>query len=113
MHELLHDAVPKRARSKGSPMPPAALRPVSAFRLCAVAGLAVLALAAWSYLHPAPPACGGLQQGYAPILAFELARSAGDLHALFGDANTACRTTLVTALDRTNWLDTLVFIPIY
>lgn len=72
-----------------------------------VIGLAVLSPA----LAPAP--CGGLRAGYPPIVAFELARSQADLDALFGARPSTCRTVLVAAMDRANWVDTFVFAPAY
>jgi len=46
-----------------------------------------------------------------PILAFELARSPGDVAALF--ASGACRATFAAAQDTGLWLDALGFIPSY
>jgi hypothetical protein len=46
-----------------------------------------------------------------PILAFELARTPGDVAALFGSG--ACRATLVGAQNSGLWLDALGFIPSY
>jgi hypothetical protein len=46
-----------------------------------------------------------------PILAFELARSPGDVAALFGGG--ACRATFVAAQNTGLWLDALGFIPSY
>jgi hypothetical protein len=46
-----------------------------------------------------------------PILAFELARTPGDVAALFGSG--ACRARLIGAQDSGLWLDALGFIPSY
>ena len=49
-------------------------------------GLVILALTLFSLMLPSPPVCGDLPKNYAPIIAFELARSVKDLHAIFGSA---------------------------
>ena len=76
------------------------------------AALIVLALASLSPFF-APVPCGGLPAGYAPIVALELARSQSDLDAIFGAEPSACRTTIVAAIDLTDWVDTFVFAPSY
>ncbi len=76
------------------------------------AGLVVLALSAIS-TATRPSACGDLDPRYAPILAFELARSQADLDALFGAEPSACRDAMVGAMDLANWADLAVFIPAY
>lgn len=73
----------------------------------------LVVLTAASLVLPAPPACGTLSSNYKPLIAFELARTTDDLHAIFGDHPSACRTTLVAALDRVNVADVAVFIPAY
>lgn len=77
-----------------------------------VAGLTVLALAAVSMAGGRPDTCGGLPERYPPIIAFELARTGADLHAIFGDPG-PCRDGIVAALDRVNHLDLALFIPAY
>ncbi|MBX7192264.1 MAG: hypothetical protein K1X94_09410 [Sandaracinaceae bacterium] len=76
------------------------------------AGLVVLALSAISTaMRPSP--CGALDPHYPPIVAFELARSQGDLDAVFGAAPSACRDAMVLAMDRANTADVAIFIPAY
>jgi hypothetical protein len=84
-----------------------------AFRISAVAGLVVLALAIVSGVIAKPQPCGGLPASYPPMVAFELARTGADLRALFGDAPSACRTTLVQAMDTGNYVDMALFTPAY
>ena len=83
------------------------------FLVSAVAGLAILALTAISMMQPPTRACGGLPENYAPIIAFELARSAADLQAIFGATPSACRSEIIVRLDAVNWIDVLAFIPLY
>jgi hypothetical protein len=82
-------------------------------RLSLFFALIVLALTALSITQPAPPVCGDLRPGYAPIIAFELARSVSDLHAIFGSAPGACRTAIAHQMDYINMIDSFVFIPVY
>jgi hypothetical protein len=62
---------------------------------------------------PGLVACGSYDGSgqLGPILAFELARTPGDVAALFGGG--ACRATLVAAQNTGLWLDALGFIPSY
>jgi hypothetical protein len=85
----------------------------TAFRISLAAGMVILAFVVFSAAHPGPHVCGGLAPNYLPIIAFELARSVADLHAIFGDHPGACRTAIATAMDDTNWFDSLAFIPLY
>lgn len=59
--------------------------------------------------------CGGLAANYPTVLAFELARTLGDLAQIFGLG--ACMqhdgTTLVSGLNTVNWWDMAAFIPTY
>ncbi len=71
----------------------------TAYRLSLFAGLLVLALTVFSLAGPSVPTCGGLAKNYAPIIAFELARSIADLHAIFGDAPSACRSAIAARMD--------------
>ena len=82
-------------------------------RISLLAGLAVLLLAVLSLARTAAPVCGGLARNYAPMIAFELARSIGDLHAIFGSSQGACRAAMAAQMDRDNWIDSLLFIPLY
>lgn len=83
------------------------------FRVSVGAGLVVLALALVSGALARPRPCGGLPTSYPPMVAFELARDAGDLRALFGDGPSACRTALVEEMDRANLVDIALFTPAY
>lgn len=84
-----------------------------AWRLAFIAGLVILVLTFLSIRQEPARPCGGLQENYAPIIAFELARNEADLQALFGAADSACRTELIARMDSVNWVDVLVFIPLY
>ena len=61
--------------------------------------------------------CGDLPQNYAPIIAFELARSAADLDAIFGTeadrSDSSCRALVVETMDAINVVDVLVYIPAF
>ncbi|HTE39430.1 MAG TPA: hypothetical protein VK629_01290 [Steroidobacteraceae bacterium] len=89
------------------------MKPKTAYRISLAAGLAVLLLTIVSVLLPPPTLCGGLREGYAPIVAFELARSVADLQALFGAQEGVCRGGVVAAMDRVNWIDVFLYIPFY
>lgn len=78
-----------------------------------IAGLAVLAMAIFGAVTPAPPVCGSLASGYAPIIAFELARNVSDLHAIFGASPGACRSATAAQMDFINTIDSYAFIPAY
>ena len=82
-------------------------------RISLLFALVVLGLTAFSITLPAPPVCGNLQTGYAPIIAFELARSVSDLHAIFGSAPGTCRTAIAHQMDYINIIDSFVFIQVY
>ncbi|HEY7641020.1 MAG TPA: hypothetical protein VH814_14940 [Steroidobacteraceae bacterium] len=88
-----------------------------AFLISLAAGLPVAIIVAMTWLsalrgEPLRP-CGNLPQNYAPIIAFELARSADDLQAIFGTPDDPCRMVMVERMDAINWMDDLVFIPAY
>jgi hypothetical protein len=83
------------------------------FLLSAVTGLAILALTAISMTQTPVRACGGLAENYPPIIAFELARSAADLQAIFGATASECRSEMIARMDAINWIDVLAFIPLY
>lgn len=85
----------------------------TSYRLSFLFGLLVIALTLYSAMQPPVPVCGGLDKAYTPIIAFELARSAGDLHAIFGAEPGACRTAIAARMDFINTIDSIVFIPIY
>lgn len=74
--------------------------------------LVVLLLAVLSTLN-APTPCGVLRDGYPAIIAFELARDADDLAALFGAEPSACREQMIVAMDLTNYVDLGLFMPAY
>lgn len=85
----------------------------TAFRFSLAAGLIVLALSVFSMLQPPPQPCGSLPKNYAPIIAFELARTQADLDAIFGSTEGPCRTAMIEKMDAVNWVDALLFVPIY
>jgi len=89
------------------------VRPRTAWRLSVLAGLIAFACSFAFGKIPGLIACGTFvgsgQLG--PILAFELARTPGDVAALFGGG--ACRSTFVSAQNTGLWLDALGFIPSY
>ena len=84
---------------------------LNAFRICVGAAIVVVLVSIY-FAVTAPVACGGLAHGYAPVVAEELARTTGDLHAVFGDPG-ACRSALAAKLNLVTWVDTLLFIPAY
>lgn len=75
--------------------------------------MAVALFAGSSALLERPVPCGALAPRYQPLIAFELARTVEDLHAIFGAAPSTCRATLVAALDKVNYGDVFAFIPAY
>lgn len=83
----------------------------NAFRISVGAAVVVLLVSIY-FAITAPVACGGLAQGYAPVVAEELARTAADLHAIFGDPG-ACRSTIAAKLNLVTWIDSGLFIPAY
>lgn len=83
------------------------------YRIAVGAAGVVLLLTVASLFVGAPQPCGGLDDGYPPILAFELARTGADLRALFGAAPGPCRTALIDAFDTVNYVDLALFIPAY
>lgn len=89
------------------------IQPRLAWRLCCVAGLLIVILTLVSAQQAPPRPCGGLDANYAPIIAFELARNDADLQALFGSEDDPCRAQMIARMDAINWIDALVFIPIY
>jgi len=89
------------------------MSPKVAHRISLFFALVVLALTIVSALQLSPPVCGNLRAGYAPIIAFELVRSVSDLHAIFGEVPSACRTAIAARMDAINWMDSFAFIPVY
>ncbi len=85
----------------------------TAHRISLFFGLVVLALAVAGGIQPSPPVCGPLKPNYAPIIAFELARSVTDLQAIFGTTPGACRGAIAAHMDTINLIDSLAFIPAY
>ncbi len=83
------------------------------YRLSAIAGVVLLALAMISAVFGKMHACGELPPSYQPLIAFELARTAQDLTAIFGSDGGSCRDTLVKALDQANYGDFALFMPCY
>ena len=88
------------------------MHPRAAFRISLAAGLLVLAVTLMSATNEPARPCGNLPQNYAPIIAFELARSAADLEAIFGTQE-PCRSAMVERMDAVNLVDVLVYIPAY
>lgn len=88
------------------------MHPRAAFRISLAAGLLVLAVTLFSATQEPVRPCGNLPQNYAPIIAFELARSAADLEAIFGTAE-PCRSEVIERIDAINLVDVLVYIPVY
>jgi hypothetical protein len=88
------------------------MHPRVAFRISLAAGLLVLAVTLMSVTNAPARPCGNLPQNYAPIIAFELARSAADLEAIFGTQE-PCRSAMVERMDAVNLVDVLVYIPAY
>lgn len=88
------------------------MHPRAAFRISLAAGLLVLAVTLLSATQEPVRPCGNLPQNYAPIIAFELARSADDLQAIFGTQE-PCRSSVVERMDAINLVDVLVYIPAY
>ena len=84
-----------------------------AYRISLGGAAVVLVLTLYSLFQPAMVVCGNLQPGYAPVIAQELARSVGDLQAIFGANQSACRAALAAKLNFITWADCLVFIPAY
>lgn len=91
------------------------MHPRAAFRVNLAAGLLVLAVTLLSAAQEPVRPCGNLPQNYAPIIAFELARSADDLEAIFGSGPPwdSCRALVVEQMDAINLVDVLVYIPAY
>jgi hypothetical protein len=88
------------------------VHPRAAFRISLAAGLLVLAVTLLAATQEPVRPCGNLPQNYAPIIAFELARSADDLQAIFGTQE-PCRSSVVERMDAINLVDVLVYIPAY
>jgi len=88
------------------------MHPRAAFRISFATGLLVLAVTLLSATQQPVQPCGNLPQNYAPIIAFELARSPADLDAIFGTQE-PCRSEVVAQLDAINLMDVLVYIPAY
>jgi hypothetical protein len=88
------------------------MHPRAAFRISLAAGLLVLAVTLLSATGEPVRPCGNLPQNYAPIIAFELARSPEDLRAIFGTQE-PCRSAVVERMDAINVVDVLVYIPAY
>jgi hypothetical protein len=92
------------------------MHPRAAFRISFAAGLLVLAVTLLSATQEPLRPCGNLPQNYAPIIAFELARSADDLQAIFGKSGPLlerCGARVVVRMDAINLVDVLVYIPAY
>ncbi|MES2443131.1 MAG: hypothetical protein V4574_09900 [Pseudomonadota bacterium] len=86
------------------------MTPASAWRLCALAGLATLAASTAFGRIPGLAPCGP-SDGAGAILALELARAPETVAALFGSE--PCTARLLAAQRSALWLDMLGFIPAY
>lgn len=84
-----------------------------AFRISLVGAVVVLGLAGLAKLLPPVQACGGLDPHYDSVTAFELARSASDLQAIFGASPSECRTAITAHIDTVNTVNSAVYIPAY
>ena len=89
------------------------VHPRAAWRVCLGAGLVIVLLTFMSGQQSLAKPCGALAENYAPIVAFELARSDEDLQAIFGSPGEPCRDEMIARMDSINWMDVLVFIPAY
>lgn len=89
------------------------MRPRTAWRLSVLAGLVAFACSFAFGEIPRLIACGAYDGSgqLGPILAFELAKTPGDVAALFGAGT--CRATFTAAQDTGLWLDAFGFIPSY
>jgi hypothetical protein len=88
------------------------MHPRAAFRISLAAGLLVLGVTLFAATQEPARPCGNLQSNYAPIIAFELARNAADMEAIFGTQE-PCRTEMIERMDAVNVVDVLVYIPAY
>jgi len=88
------------------------MHPRAAFRISFATGLLVLAVTLFSLTQEPVQPCSNLPQNYAPIIAFELARSPADLEAIFGSQE-PCRAGVIARMDAINLVDVLVYIPVY
>ena len=85
----------------------------TAHRISLFFALLILGLVAVNLTLASPPVCGNLAPNYTPIIAFELARSVSDLHAIFGDTPGACRAAIAAQMDFINKIDSFAFIQLY
>jgi len=82
--------------------------------LSVVFGVAAVALVAWlAAVTPRQPCRGAQLWWNPPFLAFQLSRSTGEIEAVFGQADDACRTRMVAALDLANKVDVIAVIAAY
>jgi hypothetical protein len=82
--------------------------------LCVVFGVAVIGLVAWFAQVTPNQACSDqLPVGASPFLAFQLARTTGDIEAVFGGEGNPCRAGMVAVIDLANRVDLIVFIGTY
>jgi hypothetical protein len=85
-----------------------------AWILCVVFGAGVLALFAWfAAVVPSQTCSGGQPKGTSALLAYQLARTAADIDAVFGQESNPCRAAMIAALDLANKVDLIAFIAIY
>jgi hypothetical protein len=87
------------------------MRNATAWRLCVLAGVVAFVIS-WGFGQiPGLASCGPTPGGLGSIIGFELARTPGDVAALFGAE--PCRARLIAAQINGLWLDELGFIPAY
>ncbi len=86
---------------------------MKAHRWSFVAGILLLLVTVLAGVLGQAQPCGALPRGYAPVIAFELARTPGDLALLFGERADACQAAFVAAMNTANWGDLLLYMPLY
>lgn len=86
---------------------------MSGFRVSAIFGGLVLVLAIVSAALKQARPCGGLSPTYPTMIAFELARTDDDLHAIFGGGASECRDSVAAMLHRANVGDSVIFMECY
>src|SRR5262245_39020781 len=85
-----------------------------AWLLCLVFGVGVAAIFAWFAAVIPTQTCTGRQpRGTSAFLAYQLARTAADVEAVFGPEGDPCRAAMVAALNLANTVDLVAFIAIY
>jgi len=86
---------------------------MKAFRWSFVAGILLLLVTVLAGVLGQAQPCGALPRGYAPVIAFELARTPGDLALLFGERASTCQADFIAGMNTANWGDLLLYMPLY